>query len=541
LLATFKEFVSWTFVNVMVGLGLASLAAYPPFWRATGAGRGRFWRDVVAASLMAVFCMSVTWSPAPGMKMDIRMVPLGLAGWTYGLPAAVVVGAAIIAGRLFMAGSAATTIAWTIICVAIVPLFHGRRKTFRSIAALGVAQWFAGFVVGQTMVHPQPPGLEPSSPIWLFLVAVQVLSLWCVDRLINNLSQNEQLQRNLARALRSKEAILRLINHAIIVLDAAGTVTDLNPAARALLPAGRLPPAISAHPQVAAALRDHEAITGCRVNVLDGGDGERFMLVSTIPLENGDMLLGIENVTTVVRAEREEARRHRLELLGRMAAMAAHEIKNPLTTIKGFLQLMARRPEFAAHRPTFSLVQGEVEHINRVVGDFLDLSRTGESPPVAVPVDPLLNEVVAGMELQFPDSGVTVELVGRPGLNLLGDPKSLKQILRNLVANAYEAMPGGGRLTLRRDETPQGIYIEVADSGPGIAPDVLMHIFTPYMTTKSTGTGLGLAISHKLAADLGAELTVVSGEQGSTFRLLVPPAVAAGQAAAGALPAEANE
>jgi signal transduction histidine kinase len=478
LLATFKQFLSWTFVNVMVGLGLASLAAYPPFWRATGTGRGRFWRDVAAASLMAVFCMSVTWSPAPGMKMDIRMVPLGLVGWTYGLPAAAIVGAAIIVGRLFMAGSAATTIAWTIICVAVVPLFHGRRKTFGSLALLGVAQWLSGYVVGQLMVHPQPPGLEPFSPIWLFLVAVQILSLWMVDRLINNLSQNEQLQRNLAQALRSKEAILRLIPHAIIVLDSMGRVTDLNAAARALLPDGLLPPAISAHPEVAACLRAHAAITGCRVNVPDGGDGERFMLVSTIPLENGDMLVGIENVTTVVRAEREEARRHRLELLGRMAAMAAHEIKNPLTTIKGFLQLMARRPEFDDHRSTFSLVQGEVEHINRVVGDFLDLSRSGETPFVAVPVDPLLNEVIAGMDLQFPDSGVVVEMAGRPGLEIYGDRKSLKQILRNLLVNAYEAMPGGGRLTLRRNETPQGVYVEVPTQAPGLRR-TCWHTFLP--------------------------------------------------------------
>lgn len=532
----------WMFVNLMVGVGLVSLAAYPPL-RLTrfSNARGGYWRDVAAASVMAVFCMFATWEPGPGMKMDIRMVPLGLVGWTHGVSAAAMVGAAIIAVRTLMGGAGVVpTIFYTVLCVAMIPFFHGRPKKWHLLALMGLAQTVAGYTVGQIVHAKQPPGLELTSPLWLGLVAVQIISLWVINFQVCNLSEKQRLQADLTSALESKEAMLQLIPQALFVLGRDGRVVEANEAASRLAGPNRLPPEVLANAEVAEALRQHRRISGCRTTVTDPRYGERIMLVSTAPLENGSTLLGMANVTTLVRQEREEARRDRLELLGRMAAMAAHEIKNPLTTIKGFLQLMLGRPEFAGHRSTFLLVQGEVEHINRVVGDFLDLSRTADSQPEQVDLDGLLREIVDGMKLQFPDSGVDVRYEGEAGLEVVVDRKSLKQILRNLIANAFEAMPEGGQIRLRRKSAPGGRVVEVGDSGPGIGPDVMAHIFTPYTTTKSTGTGLGLAISHKLATELGAELTVESeAGRGTCFRLWLPEApVPVAQAAASALPPE---
>jgi signal transduction histidine kinase len=532
----------WMFINVMVGVGLVSLAAYPPLWLTRFvAARGGYLRDVAAASVMAVFCMFATWEPGPGLKMDIRMVPLGLVGWTHGPSAAAIVGAAIIAVRTVMGGADAgivATIFYTLLCVAMIPLFRGRPKTWPWLAAMGVAQTMAGYAVGQVVHARQPPGLELTSPLWLGLAVIQVISLWVINWQVCSLQEKQRLQAELSSALESKEAMLQLIPHALFILDKDRRVVEANEAASRLASAGGLPAEVLANAEVADALRHHRRISGSRTTVTDDRGCERIMLVSMVPLENGSMMLGMANVTTLVRQEREEARRDRLELLGRMAAMAAHEIKNPLTTIKGFLQLMLGRPEFAAHRPTFSLVQGEVEHINRVVGDFLDLSRGADQQPEKVELDGLLREVVAGMELQFPGNGVEVRFEGEDGLAAVVDRKSLKQILRNLVANAYEAMPGGGLLRFRRAFVVQGISLSVIDSGPGIGPDVMAHIFTPYTTTKSTGTGLGLAISHKLATELGAELTVESEVgHGSCFRLWLPVSVGpVVQAAAGEMP-----
>lgn len=530
----------WMFVNLMVGVALVSLAAYPPLGTTRfGSARDGYWRDVTAASVMAVFCMFATWEPGPGMKMDIRMVPLGLVGWTHGTAAAAMVGAAIVVVRTLMGGSTAaiiTTIFYTILCVAMIPLFRGRPKKWSWLALMGLAQTAVGYAVGQVVHAQQPAGLESTSPLWLGIAAVQVIGLWVINWQVWSLTEKQRLQAELSGALESKEAMLQLIPQAIFVLDRDRRVVEANEAASRLAGPNGLPPEVLANTEVADALRQHRRISGCRTTVTTPGDCERIMLVSTAPLENGSMLLGMANVTTIVRQEREEARRDRLELLGRMAAMAAHEIKNPLTTIKGFLQLMLGRPEFADHRSTFSLVQGEVEHINRVVGDFLDLSRAADPQPDQVDLDGLLHEVVEGMELQFPASGVEVRLEGEGGLRIVVDRKSLKQILRNLIANAYEAMPGGGCLRLRRETVAGGSLVSVVDSGPGIGPEVMAHIFTPYTTTKSTGTGLGLAISHKLATELGADLTVESeAGRGTCFRLWLPAAGPATQAAAAAM------
>ncbi|HWI66078.1 MAG TPA: ATP-binding protein [Symbiobacteriaceae bacterium] len=527
--------LSWMFINLMVSVGLVSVAAYPPLWRTAVSARGRFWRDVVAASVMAVFCLFLVWKVGTGMQIDIRNVPLALAGWTYGVPGAAIVGAVIVLARASIGGpGAVTTVYLTILCVALVPLYHGRPKTLRNLTLVALAQTACLYMVGQLYYDKQPPGLEPLNPMWLLITAIQVFSLWIVSAQVENLYSRQRLQRDLSRALRSKEAMLQVIPHAIFVLDADGQVTDANQAACQLVGCDVLPREVAQHAEIAAALKERRPVSGCRLTVADARLGERIMLVSTVPLEDGTVLLGMENVTTVVRQEREEARRDRLELLGRMAAMAAHEIKNPLTTIKGFLQLLARRPEFSLHRTTFGLVQNEVEHINRVVGDFLDLSRTTEQQPESIALDALLHEIIASMELQFPDNPVSVTMEGQADLQVVADRKALKQILRNLIANAYEAMTAGGRLVLRREVSSGATSLWVTDSGPGIAPEVLATLFTPYTTTKSTGTGLGLAISQKLATELGAELTVTSEPQrGTTFRLVIPHTQALTNAAAG--------
>jgi signal transduction histidine kinase len=524
------------FVNLMVALGMVFLAAYPPLLRMAPTPRGRYWRDIAAGTVMAVFCLLYPWRVAEGQQMDLRMVPMALVGWMYGWPAALPIGLIALAVRTAMGGPGIiTTPFYTLGCLALIPFFQRRPRTLVNLALMGVGQALVGYVVGITLAYPQAPGLGPTGPFWLLIAAVNVIGIWLVNGAVMHVNERQRLQMTLTDALRSKEAVLGVIPHGILILDARGQVTESNQAAQALLHTQALAQVL-ASPDVASALKAQRRISSCRLTLSYDG-AERIVLVSAVPLAAGGAVLGIENVTTVIRQEREEARRDRLELLGRMAAMAAHEIRNPLTTVRGFLQLLARRPEFNAHRSTFTLVQAEVEHINRVVGDFLDLSGAQQPNPEPILLDAVLGDVLSGISLQFPESPVTMDLEGDPGLVALADRKSLKQILRNLVANAFEAMPAGGQVTIRRHAAADAIIVEVTDNGPGIAPDVLAHIFTPYMTTKTTGTGLGLAISHKLASDMGGLLAVTSDMgQGSTFRLELPAAAGLAQAAAASQP-----
>lgn len=521
------DFFPWIFINLMVSLGLVFLATYPPlFGPAVRNLRTRFWRHVAAASVMAIFCMLFPWQAGPKQLIDLRMVPLGITGMIYGLPGAALVGGVIMVVRTWIGGPGViTTVFYTLGCLALVPLFKGRPRNWRVLALLGAAQTLVGYSVGQTLVQPAPPGLEYNSPLWLSIGLAQIVGMWMVSGAIDHVLERQRLQDTLTEALRSREAVLALIPHGILFLDEQGAVTDSNQAARALLEGNHLLPLILGHPDVERALQLKMRISGCRVTLPARLGGERIVLVSALPLTSGGAVLGVENITTVVREEREEARRARLELLGRMAAMAAHEIRNPLTTIKGFLQLLVRKPEFAEHRGIFTLVQGETEHIGRVVADFLELS--GATPPTItrVALDPLLDEVQEAMAIQFPNSAVTLSVSGEAGLSVMADERGLKQVLRNLVVNAFEAMPGGGMLSISRNSAGGMVQLVVADTGPGIDPEVMTHIFTPYTTTKSTGTGLGLAISHKLAIEMGAQLSVESEPgTGTIFRLGLPQA-----------------
>ena len=531
------------FVNLMVAVGLVFLAAYPPLPRRFSAWHGQFWRDVTAAAVMSVFCMVFPYTVGPGQFMDLRMVPLGLVGWNHGTAAAAIVGAVILGFRYLMGGPGViTTVFYTLACVALVPFYRKRLITWWTLTGLGVAQAVAGYIVGQVLVQPAPPGLEFYNPFWLVIAATQVAGVWAISAATEHVRDRERLQQNLLDALQSREAVLELIPHGIVLLDEEDRITQMNRAARSLLKGDGLPETIQTHPDVRQALRQRGRCTGCRVTVPDGECGERIVQVSALPLQDGGMVLGLENVTTVVHEEREQAQHARLELLGRMAAMAAHEIRNPLTTIKGFLQLLGGKAEFQKHRSTMALVQSEVEHINRVIADFLELSGNQNLQLASLPLDGVLQEVLAAISLQFPDSPVTVALTGEADLTALADRKALKQILRNLLVNAYEAMPEAGQITVGRQRLDGSVLISVSDTGPGISTDVMEHIFTPYTTTKTTGTGLCLAISHKLAVDMGAHLTAESTEgAGSTFRLVLPAPAAQDLAAAGIQPPEPQE
>ncbi|HEY3366866.1 MAG TPA: ATP-binding protein [Symbiobacteriaceae bacterium] len=532
------DFMLWMFVNLMVAMGLGFIAVYPPPFLDAPLKPNQFdWRYVAATSVMAIFCMIYPYHVSAGIQIDLRTVVVGLSGWTRGWPTAALIGLVVLLVRFWMGGAGVSVAVLTMaIAVALVPFFKGRPRTLLTMGLMGFLQ-AAGLYVGvQVLLGARAVGLGPLSPDWLLIAAVFTISPWVLHYSGMYARKKRELEIKYAAELRTKEALLELIPYGIVFLDAQRNLVGFNQAARSIMDGDRVPAAFFDHPEIDQALREQKRISHCRVVFpCRRYSDECIVLVSAVPLRGGGTVLGIENVTRVVRQEREEAMRDRLEMLGRLAATAAHEIKNPLTTIKGFMQLLASKSEFAPHRSAFTLVQGEADHINRVVSDLLELAGHGTDQTSRFGLDDLLLEVLKVMELQFPESGVLASVAGVDGLVLTANRKSVKQILKNLVANAYEALPSGGQLTVLREPQGDGVAITVADTGSGIAPDMLPLIFTPYMTTKATGTGLGLAISHKLALDMGGRLEVASQVgRGSSFCLTLPPgeALVAGAAAA---------
>ncbi len=226
--------------------------------------------------------------------------------------------------------------------------------------------------------------------------------------------------------------------------------------------------------------------------------------------------------------EIEVLQRERLSALGNLAATVAHEVRNPLNAISMGLQRL--KTEF---RPTqdedeyshlTQLMLEEVHRLNSIVEQFLSLARPLEIKSEALRVRDVLNELATLVEGEAQQSKVQIRVVAPLTLpTLKADREYLRQTLLNLILNGFQAMPGGGTLTLEANTSNGNLLITVTDTGVGIPPENLPRIFEPYFTTKAKGSGLGLAIARRIVEAHGGRI-VVSSEagQGCRFRISLP-------------------
>jgi two-component system sensor histidine kinase HydH len=258
-----------------------------------------------------------------------------------------------------------------------------------------------------------------------------------------------------------------------------------------------------------------------------------------VPLEIGASLLADENGTrlgyvilfkdlTEVRALRQEIERsRRLASVGRLAAGVAHEIRNPLSSIKGFATYFKQRyRDVPEDQQTANIMIQEVDRLNRVVSQLLEFAKPVTVSAKATSLKSLVADSLKLVERQAQQKQITIDTRNSGDIDLVKiDPDRINQVLLNLYLNAIEAMEPGGRLRIEvsgRGENG-GLIIQVSDTGNGIAADDLPKIFDPYFTTKSSGTGLGLAIAHNIVEALGGSIEVNSkAGKGTTFRVVIP-------------------
>lgn len=248
------------------------------------------------------------------------------------------------------------------------------------------------------------------------------------------------------------------------------------------------------------------------------------------------MAIAIEHVRLYERVRRQAAeleaaqealvRQERLAGLGRLAGSVAHELRNPLAVIKNavYLLRMAAPAADESGRKHLATLEREVATTNRIVTQLLDYARKPSPERVPVRVNDLVREHLGRTD----DVGGRAELVLRLADDLppiAADPGHLAQILDNLVRNAAQAMPEGGRLTIETARHADGrVTLAVSDTGTGITPEDQARIFEPLFTAKAKGIGLGLAVVKQLAEAGGGTIEVDSVPgQGSRFTLRFPP------------------
>ena len=253
--------------------------------------------------------------------------------------------------------------------------------------------------------------------------------------------------------------------------------------------------------------------------------------------------LFFKDLTQVEQLEERERRRDRLATLGEMAAAIAHEVKNPLASIEimaGVLRRQFRDRDDAGStdvREQLDVIIKEAKMANAIVVEVLEYVRPIQLQPERTLLADLLAESVTMAEGKIPRGSIMMDLSVEPDvLELTADAHQLRQMFANLIANAFEAMEGTGRVRVRatllmgeveplggKQSLPSRVRVEIHDNGPGISADNLERIFSPFFTTKPQGTGLGLAIVRKVvdAHDGTIHATSAIGH-GTTFTVTLP-------------------
>jgi signal transduction histidine kinase len=214
----------------------------------------------------------------------------------------------------------------------------------------------------------------------------------------------------------------------------------------------------------------------------------------------------------------------RLAVLGEFSAGIAHEIKNPLASIKNFTQLLDAEYDDPVFRQDFiEVVTTEVNRIDRIVTDLLDYARPRKMHFVSASVPEIIDDVLFSLDKQLGVQGIEMKTRMQDPPPVKADPEQLRQVFLNIIINAVEAMNGNGAIEITVEQTGRRVRISVSDSGPGVSADAARDIFSPFYTTKKDGSGLGLAISQRIISEHDGLIEVENNQQnGARFIISLP-------------------
>jgi two-component system, NtrC family, sensor histidine kinase HydH len=241
--------------------------------------------------------------------------------------------------------------------------------------------------------------------------------------------------------------------------------------------------------------------------------------------EMGSVLL-LRDLREIRDLQEKVRRSERLASLGRLAAGVAHEIRNPLSSIRGFAQFFQNRFKGQEKEQEYaSVMVREVDRLNRVITELLDFARPKEPHRELHSAGEILEQTLKLLESELAKKNIAVEKnLGASLPRILVDRDQLSQAFLNLLLNALESMEGAGKIRISMESGgAEVLAISISDTGRGIPKEDLERVFEPFFSTKRKGTGLGLAIVHQIVESHKGEIQVESREgQGATFRITLP-------------------
>ena len=228
-------------------------------------------------------------------------------------------------------------------------------------------------------------------------------------------------------------------------------------------------------------------------------------------------VLSFRDVTKYKAVEKGMAHLERMNVIGEMAAGIGHEVRNPMTTIRGFLQILLNKRECVRQWEYYALMIEELDRANNIITEFLSLAKE----PIIYPQPKNINEIITTLmplieaDAIMANKYIKLELTQIP--DVLLNEKEIRQLILNLVRNSLDAMMAGTYVTIMTYQEENRVVLAIKDQGSGIAPEVLKNIGKAFLTTKEQGTGLGLAICYNIATRHHAVINIETSDKGTTF------------------------
>lgn len=252
--------------------------------------------------------------------------------------------------------------------------------------------------------------------------------------------------------------------------------------------------------------------------------GLKLTIVATAALINigGEQccITTMQDRTAEKKLEDDLARLDQLNLVGEMAAGIGHEVRNPMTTVRGYLQLFSRKQDFLKYHEQITTMIEELDRANAIITEFLSLAKDKIVEMKHGNLNQVIHSLLPLIQADAYRLGHEIQAECGDIPDNLYDEKEIRQLILNLVRNALEAMKDSGNVVIRTYQWGEGFVLEVQDTGIGIPDEVMDKLGTPFVTTKDGGTGLGLSVCYRIAGRHNAKIDVETGSQGTTFTVI---------------------
>lgn len=332
-----------------------------------------------------------------------------------------------------------------------------------------------------------------------------------------------------AEIVQSRESVLAFISDGVFSVDNEWRITHVNPAALQMIFQGQdsvlgkdlwetLPEMRPFYEEYYRAKSENLPV---QFEVLMS-EANRIVEMNVYPTPSG-LLAIFRDITEKKMLEKEMTRLDRLNLIGQMAAGIAHEIRNPMTTVRGFLQVFLQKAEFTPFNSRLELMISELDRANSIIKEYLSLARNKKVNSSPQSLNGIIKTLLPLIESDAILGGkwITTQL-DKDIPDLILDVQEIRQLILNFSRNGLEAMSQGGELTIGTFREKEEVVLFIRDQGTGIPEEVQQKLGTPFLTTKENGTGLGMAICYSIAHRHNAQITAETSRAGTTFMIHFP-------------------